>query len=149
MKTGLLFVSILLFCFCSCDRVQTPEGTLENFVRLRFSGESNRPKLLNYLSGALHDHITRMSDEDFERFTDSSKIKESRFTIDLKKCEEDKCYITYTISYTLRESKTVSHGAEVKKIAELLKTEEIWRINSISNVKSYIEAEGINLPINR
>ena len=137
---------MLLLILLGCSTKNSPEECLTKFVTKRFAGESNKRGLLKYLSGPVYKQVNEMSSDEFETFIDFSKRKLNKLDIELKKCEENSCNVTYTISYNVKEKAGIQHKVEVKKIAKIDLFDDGWRIVNISNVKSFIEAPGINLP---
>jgi hypothetical protein len=73
-----------------------------------------------------------------------NNVQQNSFKVLSKSCQENKCFLTYSISFkTTVES---SHfQSEVKKIAEIQLVDGRWLIAEVSNVKTYHEAmEPIN-----
>ena len=132
----LLLVFLLVF---GCSKSESPEEKLQEFVDYRFQTNQSKDKLLSYLTGKLHSAIESMSEEEFGKFIENLKYKKKKFKIVLKKCSDEKCFITYVLSYTQPVPKNPDFEVEVKKIAEMERVEDQWKISNVSNVKSYIE----------
>jgi hypothetical protein len=86
-----------------------------------------------------------MSDEDFEKFSDLRGIKSNSFKVISKSCQENKCFLTYSISYKTVSQDKDTFSSEVKKIAEIVFVQGRWLISDVSNIKTYHES---NEPIN-
>jgi len=140
--------SFILFIFCgvtfiSCNSQKGPDETLRNFVNYRFSSSQDKEKTLSYTTGSLNEELAKMSDEDYNTFADINDYKKRKLKINLKKCAEDQCFITYTLSFYKKDAKEKTASVEVKKIAELSKTEDGWKIADVNNVKTYIESKKV------
>ena len=136
-----IFSQLLVSCFVSKDG---PEGTLKGFIARQFSGKVNKNEILKKTTGILYDEYNNMSDELFERIYKSKEYKKRKLNIHFKKCNKDKCSITYSINYTMSMKKGVDTEVEIKKMATLLKSEkDIWKISNITNIKTYYEPSEI------
>ena len=138
---------LLLFLFASCLATDlSPESALKDFIDSRIGKLVERDFVLERVTGKMLQSFENMSDEDFLKFADMKNIKADSFKILSKSCQENKCFITYSISYLTKnvENKTI-FSSEVKKIAELVKVENKWLIADVSNIKTYHESlEPIN-----
>ncbi len=140
------FKSFCLIVFCSslffgCNSQKGPEETLRNFVNYRFSSSQDKGKTLSYVTGTLEEKIVEMSDEDYKLFEKTTEYKKKKLRINLKKCTENQCFITYTLSFFKKTGEQKSASLEVKKIAELKKTDKSWKIADVNNIKTYIESK--------
>jgi len=84
--------------------------------------------------------FVRMSDQDFKNFADMQNIKSKSFKILSKSCQEEKCLLTYSISYQTTNGDQVQFSSEVKKTAELVKTGSNWLISEVSNIQTFHES---------
>jgi uncharacterized protein YjaG (DUF416 family) len=86
-----------------------------------------------------------MKDVDFDKFADMKNIKSESFKVLSKSCQDNKCHLTYSVSYlTIKDNKT-QFSSQVDKIAEMVKSENGWLIADVSNIKTYHESlEPIN-----
>ncbi len=139
MRKLLFIVAALLLS--GCFKEKGAEETLSNFVKERFSGSLDRNEMGDYLSGQMKDSILSMEEEEFEKFSDLSKYKKKIFKIVHANCSEAKCFITYLISYDQYGESTKDYRVDNKKIAEMIKIESAWKIENVTNVKTYIDAE--------
>jgi hypothetical protein len=141
-----LFI-LLLFLFVSCLATDlSPESALKDFVDSRIGKIIERDFVIERVTGKMLQSFENMSDEDFQKFADMQNIKADSFKILSKSCQENKCFITYSISYlTKGDTKKTIFSSEVKKIAEMIKVENKWLIADVSNIKTYHESmEPIN-----
>ena len=137
----LIFSQLLTSCFVSKDG---PEGTLKGFIARQFSGNVSKSEILGDTTGALYNEYNNMSDELFDKIYKSNKYKKGKINIHFKKCNENRCSITYSINYTMGIKKGAGTEVEIKKMATLLKNEkDIWKISNIMNIKTYYEPSEI------
>ena len=54
-----------------------------------------------------------------------------------KNCQENECFITYIVKYSKFENGKNILNAETKKIAQITKESENWRIVDVNNIKTY------------
>ena len=136
----LLFIIVAL-SITSCFKEKGAEETLTTFIKERFNGSLDRNEMGDYLSGQMRESIMAMEEDDFEKFSDLSKFKKKIFKITHANCSEAKCFITYLISYDQYGEKVKDYRVDNKKIAEMVKVETSWKIENVTNVKTYIDAE--------
>lgn len=136
----LLFIVVALLV-TSCFKEKGAEETLSAFVKERFEGALDRNEMADYLSGQMQESILAMEEEEFEKFSDLSKLKKKRFEITHSNCSEAKCFITYIVSYDQHGDSSKEYRVDNKKIAEMMKEENSWKIENVTNVKTYIDSE--------
>ncbi|MAX65350.1 MAG: hypothetical protein QF441_14620 [Bacteriovoracaceae bacterium] len=140
MKIFLLL--IVSFIVLSCDKgAKTPEGLLSMYIKDLTSSQIDKDYFEKYTTGELWERVEGLDEEEFKKFVDLSKVKNPEIDITNKNCIADKCTLTYIIKYDVMEKDKKSFGSEVKKIATLVKSGDIWKISDVTNVKSYFEAE--------
>lgn len=130
----------------ACTFKNSPEGVLTDFVNYRFQGGQTKDGLLSYLTGAMYENYSQMSDEDAVKFTDLSGHKKKRLKINFKNCSENECSITYTVQYEVTDAKSKKTIAEVKRAAKVVRVEEEqWKISEIlaEGSKTHFEGEEI------
>jgi hypothetical protein len=141
------FFVLLLFFFVSCLSTDlSPESALKDFIDSRIGKVVDREFVLERVTGKMLQSFENMAEEDFKKFSDMQNIKADSFKILSKSCQENKCFVTYSVSYFTKspENKTI-FSSEVKKIAEMIKIENKWLIADVSNIKTYHESmEPIN-----
>jgi hypothetical protein len=137
---NLLFVLIFLLPF-SCTKKSTPEKTLQEYVDYRFKSSQERDDLLEMTTGSLKERISDMEEEELKKFLTSGTLEKRKLKILLKNCEDTKCFLTYILTYNQGAGNPKDFGIEVKKIAQLDKVGESWKLSDVSSVKTYIEAK--------
>ena len=82
-----------------------------------------------------------MKEDDLEDLFKVDKYRKRNFKIISEKCSEEKCFMTYVLEYdVLTAQKTRDFVSEVKKIAELQRINQEWKIANIDNIKTFIDA---------
>lgn len=135
----LLLLSILFLITSCLDENLSPEGALKEFIETRMGNTVTREYVLEKVTGKMKQSLENMSEEDFQKFADLRNVKQDSFKVLSKSCQENKCFLTYSISYKTTLEKA-SFSSEVKKIAELMLIENKWLISDVSNIKTYHEA---------
>ncbi len=141
-----LLAFMFLVVLASCMKSDlSPEAALKDFVDSRIGAVVDRDFVLERVTGKMLQSFENMSNLDFEKFANMKNIKSESFKILSKSCQENKCFLTYSVSYlTMTDNKT-RFSSEVKKIAEMVKSENKWLIADVSNIKTYHESlEPIN-----
>lgn len=141
MKIMFIAMSLFFCLFYSCSKDSSSEEVLKSYVKYRFSPSQSKANLLEKTTGELNFKIKNMSDEEFESFVSMEKYKMRKFEINLKRCSESQCYITYTLSYDQYTDGKRTFESEIKKIAEVQKTNGKWKLSDVSNVKTYIDSK--------
>jgi hypothetical protein len=139
------FTILLLLSACNFDN--SPESSLRHFVNYRFSSGQSRDQLLELTTGKLNQDIKQMDDATFEKFIQTSNLASKKLKISLNNCQEERCFITYTLNYLQDYKKTKGQSKEksgydiaVKKIAELHFVDGDWKIASVNNIKTSINS---------
>ena len=139
-----LLLSLFILTACMEDN-KTPEAALKAMIESRMGKIVSRDEVLGQVTGKMKESLENMSDEDFEKFADLKNIDKNSFKVLSKSCQEKKCFVTYSISYTTNTDGKPKFTSEVKKIAEILNIEGKWLITDVSNIKTYHESlEPIN-----
>ncbi|WP_372652602.1 hypothetical protein [Halobacteriovorax sp.] len=136
-----LLIVVVALLLTGCFKEKGAEETLSTFVNARFNGDLDRNEMGDYLIGEMNDSIMAMEEEEFENFSDLSKLKKKKFKITHSNCSQEKCFITYIISYDQYGDTSKDFRVDNKKIAEMMKVEKSWKIQNVTNVKTYIDAE--------
>ncbi len=139
LKYILIAASLLLST--SCFKEKGASEVLKTYIEGRFDGNYDRLEIAEFLNGSIKEEITAMSDEDFEKYSDLSNLKKKKFMVTHQNCSTDKCFITYLISYNQLKGPKDFFRVDSKKIAEMTKVEESWKIEKVTNVKSYLESK--------
>ena len=136
-----IFVFLLVFS-ASCTKKSTPETALNDFINYRFKSSQSKEDLLEMAANPLREKLESIEGEDLEKFLNTSAIHKRKLKVLLKNCEETKCFITYVLRYEQGKDDPKDFGVEVKKIAQVIKEGEAWKVSDINNVKTYVEAKG-------
>lgn len=138
MKFAVIFLSLFIF---SCTKKSSPERTLQDYVEYRFTSSQEKEDLLDMTTGTLYERINDMEEDELKKFLTGDSLQKRRLKILLKNCQDTKCFLTYILTYTQGKGNPKDFGVEVKKIAQIDKVGESWKISDVSNVKTYIEAK--------
>ena len=136
---------IILLCFpflTFCTKDLNAPQTLNSFVQIRFRG-GNVEELLKLTGGALKAELEEMTEEQREEFESFSGHEFKDLEIESKNCTDDKCFLTYTLSYYKGDEKDPEFLIRLKKIAEISRKSEQsrWKIVDVNDVKSYYDAK--------
>lgn len=142
----ILMLSSLIILF-SCTRgAETPEGLIKMFAKDVSTKKLDMDYYEKFTTGAMWKQISEMDEEEFQEKTRITNVENVKIKILSKNCENDKCIITYIVTYKTKSSSEKSFSTEVKKIAEVHKSEDkFWKIAKVNNLKTYHESNG---PIN-
>ena len=142
-------------CTKSPGRPETPEGTLEAYVKTAFSVSSLEVsrKLLDLSTGEARDWLESMSKETFEQqFMRNKMVLQSFTTKDLRQEKNGDVSLVYEIAFKdgSHDGKPTNEAVYTnKKIAYLHKDGEQWKIKATKNVKTYIERkDALEIPPN-
>jgi hypothetical protein len=139
-----LISTLFVSCFGGQD---TPEGALRDYVTKISKSKVDRDFYLDRTAGKLKTAIENMDEEEFEDFNKLPNVKNAKVKVLSKTCDNDTCTLTYLVSYNIYENNKNAFETEVKKIAEMEKEGDEWKITDVSNLKTYIEAkDSINIP---
>ena len=144
MKVVVFSFLITLFTGCLQDDL-TPELALEKFVEARIGQAVTREFILERVTGSMRQSLENISQEEFEKFADLRNVKNNSFKVLSKSCQNEQCFLTYSVSYLTKTGDVSTHNSVVKKIAEMVKKDGKWLIADVTNIKTYHEAlEPIN-----
>ena len=90
------------------------------------------------LSPPLYESINNMDDAAFRNLLLTKNYQIQSFKVNISNCvNKTKCFLTYTLKYYELKKNHKIRKFEIKKIAELVATEnQQWKISNINNVKS-------------
>lgn len=134
-----LIVFISSSLFFSCNFQGEPEHALRGFINYRTSDDQQKDFYLKNSSGKMLEFFEKMDDMEFKKYASIKRIVSKKLKLNLKKCSDKTCSITYTISFRRSGVENTNVETEVKKIAELVKDEGNWKIADIVNIKSHFE----------
>lgn len=143
MKHFMIFFFVL---FASClDDNRSPEAALKEFIELRIGNVVTRSALIEKVTGKMRQSLENVTDEEFQQFADLRNVQRDSFKILSKSCQQETCFLTYSISYKTKQNDQNAFSSEVKKIAELNRVSGKWLIADVTNIKTYHESlEPIN-----
>ena len=123
-----IFIFFILF---SCQKNTGPEALLGQFEPRMIQSDQGKEDLEVFLNEeALQKY------QYAKKFEGVTLIKKIKFIY--SNCINDSCSYTYDITYKVEKSGGVSF-VDVRKQAVLKKIDELWKINDIEIIKSYIE----------
>lgn len=135
-----IYLLVLLVVGFGCSKgAKTPEGLINMFVQDMAANEVNRDYFQEHATGAFREEVLALSDEEFDKFTNLD-IKKPAVEILTKTCESDKCTISYVVRYDIFKNKKKTFESEIKKIAQVKKEGENWKLLSVTNIKSFYES---------
>lgn len=140
------FLFSLLFLLASClEDNRSPEAALKDFIEIRIGNIVTRTSLIDKVTGKMRQSLENVTDEEFKQFADLRNVEKDSFKVLSKSCQEESCFITYSISYKTKQNDKNAFSSEVKKIAELTLISGKWLIADVTNIKTYHESlEPIN-----
>ncbi len=134
-------ILMMIFISVACTKKNTPEGVLSDFISKRFEGNIDKEVIVEYITGELAQEIETMSDEEFNEFVAIDQLKKRKLVISNKSCENNKCYLTYLLSYNTIEDGQKAFQTDTKKIAEISNTESGWKISKITHLKTFHDSK--------
>lgn len=137
-KAVLLISTLALF---SCTKKLGPDESLRDFVGKSIRGELTRDSLLEATTGDLKIELESLDEEEMNKYLKMEGASHESFRINLKNCEGDTCFLTYTLKYEQSKDGQKTFDVELKKMAELRKIEEKWLLADVTDIKTYYEAE--------
>jgi hypothetical protein len=140
----IIFLLSLILIACS-KQPNTPEAVLESFIQSRFKTSMTKEKMLTVAHGDFAKSLEEMNEIDFQKFSELDGLRFKKFSIIRKICPNQiKCHLTYNLQYeTLNSLSKREVLTDVRKVAELDKIDDIWKISSITNIKTFHEGEEI------
>lgn len=141
----LLLISLLLFLASCLEDNRGPEAALKDFIEMRIGNVVTRSSLIEKVTGKMRASLESVTDDEFQQFADLRNVQRDSFKVLSKSCQEETCFITYSISYKTKQNDKNAFSSEVKKIAELNLVAGKWLIADVTNIKTYHESlEPIN-----
>ena len=136
---SILMCALVLF---SCSSKKGPEGVLKSYIDKRFSSGIEKDDFSDYFGGEMLDDLETVDETVVGKMNDIKGYKKKSLEINFKKCSQEKCFLTYTLVFDAKAeagSTKKNVAVKVKKIAELQKTGETWKIFDISDVKTHYD----------
>lgn len=136
---GPIFAVFLLWG-CS-PSPSTPEGLLKMYVRDVTTKKLGKDYYLKHTAGDLKESVENMEEEELAERSHLKNVKNAKVDVLNKNCQGNKCALTYTVDYEAYKGNNQTFSAETKKLAELIKVEDEWKISNVTNLKTYYEAK--------
>ena len=92
------------------------------------------------VTGKMRQSLENISDDDFKKFSDLRSINKESFRVLSKSCQNNTCFLTYSVSYNTNQNGEKMFSTEVKKIAEIVNENGRWLISDVTNIKTYHES---------
>ena len=141
----LLMCSVFLLLVACLEDNRSPEAALKDFIEIRIGNIVTRNSIIDKVTGKMRQSLENVSDDEFKQFADLRNVSRDSFKVLSKSCQEETCFLTYSISYKTKQNDKNAFNSEVKKIAELTLVEGKWLIADVTNIKTYHESlEPIN-----
>lgn len=142
----IFMLSVLVFLASCLEDNRSPEAALKEFIEMRIGSVVTRASLLEKVSGKMKASLEGVTDEEFKQFADLRNVEKDSFKVLSKSCQQETCFLTYSISYKTKSPEDKpAFTSEVKKIAELSLVDGKWLIADVTNIKTYHESlEPIN-----
>ena len=138
---SLLFI-VMSFSFTACfqdDGPKSPEAILSEFINIRTTQNVDMEFYQKYTAGLLLAQIESLDENEKSEIGKKIDIRKKQLKL-LKTYypEANQCFITYLIKYDV-PTENPETSSEVKKIAELHKIQNQWKIVDVVNVKTFYE----------
>ena len=85
--------------------------------------------------------VSELSDEELEKDTRMNGVSDVSIKVISKNCQKDNCVVTYIVEYKTKSKTEKLFSSEVKKVAEIEKIGEDWKLASIRNIKTFHESK--------
>lgn len=144
MRKLVLIMMIIISVGCT-KGAKSPEGLIQMMAKDLATKKLDMDYYEKFTTGAMLEQIKDLGEEQFEKNTRMVNVSDVKVSILSKTCESDKCVVTYSAKYKTKNSDEGKFESEVKKIAEVKKEEEFWKLVKVTNLKTYHESsEAIN-----
>lgn len=137
----ILMTTLVMILITACNKdATTPEGLLTMFIKDITTKKLDHEYFEKYTTGKLLESVEQLNADEFEKFSNLSNIKDPQIKVTKKNCSDQKCTLTYIVKYDHHVKKAKEFESEVKKLATLVKSGETWKIEEVSNLKTFHEA---------
>lgn len=133
---------LALFLLTSCVKTGGPEQVLKEYANKRFNNELSKDDFKDYFDGEILADFEAVDEKALGELNQVNTSKTRRVEIEFKRCDESKCFLTYSIVYsTQANANNLSSPVQVKikKIAELKKIDDKWKITGITDIKTHYD----------
>lgn len=135
-------IALLLISLLSCVKSGGPEQVLKEYVNKRFSNEITKEDFKEYFDGELLSDFDQIDERALGELNQVNTSKSKKMEIEFKRCDEDKCFLTYSLMYSTSaqaNEQTSDVQVKIKKIAELKKIENKWKITGNTDIKTHYD----------
>lgn len=137
---NILIVFILILNVACTKGAKSPEGLIKMFAKDLATKNLDMDYYEKFTTGEMLSQIKEMGEEEFEKNTRMVNVTDVKVEILSKNCEGNKCVVTYSAKYKTKNKEEGTFGSEVKKIAEVIKEEEFWKMAKVTNLKTFHES---------
>lgn len=138
----LVLILTLSFAIFSCTKgPDSPEGLIKMFVKEAATKKLDREYYEKYTTGELLESIENTTDEQLEKDSRLNGVSSVSVKIMSKNCQNNNCVVTYIVEYKTESKSESTFSSEVKKVAEVEKIGEEWKISSVRNIKTFHESK--------
>lgn len=135
------FIGIMVLLATSCSpSPSTPEGLLKMFVNDVTTKKVGKDYYLKYTAGELRESLDELSEEEVAQRSFLENVKSAKVDILNKNCQKEKCALTYVVKYDMYSEQKKAFEAETKKLAEIAKIDNKWKITGVTNLKTFYES---------
>ena len=138
----LINILICALMLLSCSQKKGPEGVLKSYIDKRFSSGIDKEEFSEFFGGTMLEDLETVDESVVGKMNKIKDYKKTSFTVNFKKCTEQKCFLTYTLSFDAKAEAGETEkkvAVKVKKVAELQKENKTWKIHDISDVKTHFD----------
>ncbi len=142
-------MALIFIILVSCTIENVPEIALKRYIDYRLSANQEKNEMLAMVTGPLFESIKEKTDEEFAQMISGTKDQKLvRYNTLFKNCDEAllQCSITYTIAYDTYINGKKEFAVEVKKIAKLVRDQDIWKVADVRNIKTNIDNKNVITP---
>lgn len=135
-----MYLFVLVIALSCTKGADSPEGLIETFVKDVATKSIDREYYQKYTTGKFLAVVEDQSDEELEKNTRMAGVKKVNVKILSKNCNGDKCVLSYLVKYVTETKEESNFKSEVKKIAEVVKVDDYWKLANLKNLKTYHES---------
>lgn len=144
---NIAIIALVAGIFWACTpNPSTPEGLLRMYINDVTTKKVDKDYYLRWTTGNLLESVEAMDDEELTSRSYLENVRKTKVKVLNQNCQEEKCVLTYVVSYDTaekseNESEKVAFSSETKKLAEFHREGDEWKIASVTNLKTFIEAK--------
>lgn len=132
---------IIVLVVASCTKgAKSPDGLVKKFAQDIATKNLDMDYYEKFTTGEMLKEIQELGEENFEKNSRMANVTNVKVRILSQTCESDKCVITYNVKYKTKNSDEGKFDSEIKKIAQVHKEEEFWKMSKVTNLKTFHES---------